>query len=198
MPSCRLQTIFNIPNTIGHIRILLLYVSIFTCNITFILCYTFSAALDALDGKMARKYNQSTFLGSCLDMITDRVSTILIFMKIMTLDQRLYKFLTFTLLTDILSHFLYFSYSISNATHHKQPQNYFLQIYYKKNVLLILCTGAELFFITLFLSTIMQIPDFILYFLGIFSVIKTFFHVVQLYVGVCRLSLHEEKTTKQQ
>ncbi|KAM0675009.1 hypothetical protein GVAV_001348 [Gurleya vavrai] len=155
-----------------------------------------SVSLDALDGKMARKYNQSTFLGSCLDMITDRASSIIIFMRIVTNKPTYSTFLSITILTDILSHFLYFSFAISQLNHHKNPDNYFLKMYYKKNVLLTLCTASEMFFVTLYVSSIYKIWSFVIYFLGIISLVKTFFHFVQLYVALEGLSNHKEYTKK--
>lgn len=187
------KVIFNIPNTIGYFRIFLLYISSYFNNIIFVGLYSLSASLDALDGKMARKYNQSTFLGACLDMITDRVSTILIFMKIIANDNSWNYFLFFTILTDIISHFLYFSYAISTKEHHKNPKNYFLRMYYRKYVLMFLCTASEIFFILLYLNSKYGHLRIICMFFSITSCIKTFFHCAQLYVALCGLSLHELK-----
>lgn len=189
-----LSVIFNVPNIIGIIRILLLYASIFFDKYTFVILYATSAGLDALDGKMARRYNQCTFLGSCFDMITDRSSTIIIFMKIVENSMKGNKFLMLTILTDILSHFLYFSYAITLRGHHKKPDNMLLRIYYKKNVLLVLCTATELFFIALYMSTYDKLYIKLARVLSIASIVKTFFHIVQMYVAICGLSMHESKS----
>lgn len=37
--------------------------------------YSFSCLLDAIDGMLARRYNQSTRFGAVLDMVTDRCTT---------------------------------------------------------------------------------------------------------------------------
>lgn len=191
-----LQIIFNIPNTIGIIRIVLLYLCIIANDPYFFVFYIISASLDALDGKMARKFNQSTFLGACLDMITDRVSTILIFLRILSKNNELYIFLSFILLTDIFSHFLYFAFAISKNSHHKNPSNYFLRLYYRKNVLLILCTTTELFFLSILFDALYGCASIVKCILCVFCCIKTFFHIVQLYVAVCGLSLYEERNVK--
>lgn len=191
-------TLFNVPNTIGIIRIILLYTSIFLNKYIFVLLYSISAALDGLDGKMARKYNQCTFLGSCLDMITDRSATILIFMKIIEHKKTENHFLMFTILTDIISHFLYFAYSINQHGHHKDPSNHLLRVYYRKSVLLVLCLTTELFFIFSYISTFEKRLDLFVNILKLSSVMKTFFHLVQMYVAVSGLSSHEsgESNTK--
>ncbi|KAM0685941.1 hypothetical protein COBT_002842, partial [Conglomerata obtusa] len=193
MATANLKTIFNIPNSIGYLRIILLYASTFFSTTTFITLYSISALLDFFDGKMARRYNQCTFLGSCLDMITDRSATALIFAKIAALEPSMLSFLHVTLLTDVLSHFLYFSYAISSKAHHKNPDNCVLRMYYDKRVLMVLCTGSEMFFVGLVLQSVYGCLRWFVYVLGVLSVIKSFFHVVQMYVALCGLSLHEDK-----
>lgn len=52
------------PNVIGYMRIVLALVSFEAMSyapLRAILCYVISAALDAVDGYVARKYNQSKF-----------------------------------------------------------------------------------------------------------------------------------------
>lgn len=185
------KVLFNIPNTIGYIRIILLYSSIFNSSIVFIMLYSSSMLLDALDGYMARKFNQSTFLGACLDMFTDRVSTVVIFMKIISHDPNYLEMLLFLILTDLLPHLLYFSNAISTARHHKNVNNFFLRLYYKRKILFFLCIMTDIYFLSLYASIFMPIIKNLLYYLRFFAFIKAFFHFVHFWVALTELSLYE-------
>ncbi|EJW04812.1 hypothetical protein EDEG_00982 [Edhazardia aedis USNM 41457] len=212
----KVDIIFNKPNTVGLLRILLLILGIFSEKYVFLALYTVSASLDALDGKLARKYNECTVLGSCLDMITDRSSTILIITKIVenaaySKNFRLYftkrtwqgfsKFLSTVLIVDILSHFMYFSFALINKQQHKTPKNWLLSLYYNKNILLFLCTTVEIFYVFLYFLIafdvrIIGLYKNLLYFLVICCIVKSFFHIVQLYVALDGLSYVENPTMK--
>lgn len=77
----RLKILLYIPNIIGYFRILLLILS-YTLQKTsfrlFFLTYFLSFALDALDGIAARALNQCSKFGALLDMLTDRMATLVI------------------------------------------------------------------------------------------------------------------------
>lgn len=62
----------------GYVRVILAVASLYymplhprTCSFL----YSVSCLLDALDGYLARRFNQSTTFGSVLDMVTDRCTT---------------------------------------------------------------------------------------------------------------------------
>lgn len=80
------STLLTIPNLITYTRLILLILSIYSTLPYFILFYTTSSLLDILDGYVARYLNQQTILGSCLDMITDRLSTPIICYRIIFND----------------------------------------------------------------------------------------------------------------
>ncbi|XP_029650921.1 uncharacterized protein LOC115224254 isoform X2 [Octopus sinensis] len=58
--------IFYVPNIIGYVRLLLLFVAFlwYQNPFWFLLVYSFSAILDGIDGYMARKLNQVSEFGS--------------------------------------------------------------------------------------------------------------------------------------
>lgn len=192
-----IKVLLNIPNTIGYIRIILLYISIFYTNIPFIIIYSISMILDACDGYAARKFNQSTFLGSCLDMITDRISTVILFIKIVSVDKSKSNLLTFLILTDLLSHFLYFSNSLGANTHHKSTKNMFLKIYYRRKFLLTLCLLTEIYYVSLYAASFISFFMHVVWGLKYFAFLKTFFHGVHLYVALKELSNYDDLKNEQ-
>ncbi|KAK6029208.1 Sec63 domain protein [Ostertagia ostertagi] len=52
------------------------------CPFTAMFCYALSAGLDAVDGMVARKYNQSSRFGAMLDQLTDRCGTMALCMAL--------------------------------------------------------------------------------------------------------------------
>ena len=70
------------PNLIGYARVILLVFSWFyalTDPVKFSIYYGLSYALDMADGFAARMLNQCSSFGALLDMVTDRISTALIY-----------------------------------------------------------------------------------------------------------------------
>ncbi|XP_029650922.1 CDP-diacylglycerol--inositol 3-phosphatidyltransferase isoform X3 [Octopus sinensis] len=67
--------IFYVPNIIGYVRLLLLFVAFlwYQNPFWFLLVYSFSAILDGIDGYMARKLNQVSEFGSLLDVVVDNI-----------------------------------------------------------------------------------------------------------------------------
>lgn len=191
-PKMKTEVVFNVPNTIGFIRILLLAVAIFTKDALMIVSYCISALLDFFDGYTARKFNQSTMLGSILDMITDRISTVIISFKIIEKKPEITKFLAFYVFVDLLSHFIYFHVNGILGVHHKSQEgkNVILKIYYNKQVLGPICLLSELFFVDQYmfpkghgLSKVLTGA----------VVAKCFFHIAQLYSAIDKGSYIEDK-----
>lgn len=183
-----LKVLFNIPNTIGYTRVVLLYASLHFSNVPFLVLYTLSSSLDMLDGKMARRYNQSTFLGCCLDMVTDRVSTVVLLMKIVSVSAQHLHLLSLLVLTDLFAHLLYFMSSLRSLKHHKSPNNLLLRVYYHRCVLVALCVATEAYYIALYASSFAARVGCVVAFLRCFALVKAFFHVVHLYVALSELS----------
>ena len=105
-----MKTFFYVPNLIGYLRITLL---IFAYSIRndnfalFALSYFVAFVLDVADGIAARAFNQCSKFGAHLDMLTDRVSTLVI--AIICLQVPNAPLLTYILLwiaIDITSHWL--------------------------------------------------------------------------------------------
>lgn len=181
-----LDVIFNVPNSIGYIRIGLLIASIYSPTRLFILLYSISAMLDFFDGYTARLYKQSSELGACLDMITDRISTVIIGYRIVKESPRMYNFICLYILIDLLSHFIQFHISAINLTNHKDNSNLFLKIYYNKYFLFPICFLSEAYFVSLLYH-----PKYekIVSCLSWCTRLKMMFHVVQLWDAVCRISM---------
>jgi CDP-diacylglycerol--inositol 3-phosphatidyltransferase len=145
----RSSTVFNIPNTIGYARIVFLVLSAFaSSDLAFIALYSLSSGLDFLDGHAARLFNQCSILGACLDMITDRVGTVVISLRILTKHEHLGGLLALYLIFDLVSHFIHFHASALDGRHHKENASWMLKIYYNKTFLGLICLFSELFFIS--------------------------------------------------
>ncbi|OQS53661.1 PIS1 [Ecytonucleospora hepatopenaei] len=191
---------FYIPNIIGYFRIFLLLIGIFLSHKYFILCYFISVSLDFFDGKAARYFNQVSILGGALDMITDRVGTMLLCMKGGMTD-------VFTLIyifMDVLAHMMYFLSSAYQRIHHKQGHkntNILVRIYYNSYVLFTCVLCSELFFIVKYIKKIFNnenilnnitnnniICNIFYYFLYIITLFKGFINIFHLYMGISLLS----------
>jgi CDP-diacylglycerol--inositol 3-phosphatidyltransferase len=180
------DVIFNVPNFIGYIRIGLLVTSIYASTRIFILLYSVSAILDFFDGYTARLYKQSSELGACLDMITDRISTVIIGYRIVKESPKMYNFICLYVLIDLLSHFIQFNISAINLTNHKNNSNLFLKIYYNKYFLFPICFLSEAYFVSLLCD-----PKYerIIGYLYWCTLLKMLFHVIQLCDSICRISM---------
>ncbi|KAM5351927.1 hypothetical protein ACJ41O_004650 [Fusarium nematophilum] len=149
------------PNIIGYVRIVLAIASLYymplhprTCS----LLYSVSCLLDALDGYVARIYEQSTRFGAVLDMVTDRCTTACLIVFLSSAFPRWAIVFQGLIALDLASHYMhmYATLVVSGAdSSHKnmdKSKNWLLRLYYtNKNVLFALCALNELFFIALYL-----------------------------------------------
>ncbi|KAF9764712.1 CDP-diacylglycerol--inositol 3-phosphatidyltransferase [Nosema granulosis] len=175
--------IFNVPNIIDYARVILLVYAVFLPDRLFLVAYGVSSSLDFFDGHAARFFNQCSMLGACLDMIIDRVSTVVIGMRIIKKEETMYQAISIYILIDLISHFIHFSMSTGS---HKKCSNIFLKIYYSKIVLFPICLLSEAFFMSvLYFKNL----NGIVYALGGVCVLKTFFHIVQLFTAISRMSM---------
>lgn len=181
-----LEEIFNIPNSIDYLRMVLLLASVFCEDLPFVALYSLSVGMDYFDGMAAKYFNQATVLGGCLDMVIDRVSTMVICFKIAGTKVNHQKKCIFYVLLDFISHFIYFISMILVKTHHKSFQgNYLLNIYYNNLFLKIMCAGSELCFIATYY---LKKENVMVRMLQLIAFVKTFFHLVHFCVGVDILS----------
>ncbi|RSM09933.1 hypothetical protein CDV31_007450 [Fusarium ambrosium] len=149
------------PNLIGYARIVLAIASLYymplhprTCSFL----YSVSCLLDALDGYVARIYEQSTKFGAVLDMVTDRCTTACLIVFLSSAFPRWAIVFQGLIALDLASHYMhmYATLVVSGTdSSHKNidaSQNWLLSLYYtNKNVLFALCALNELFFIALYL-----------------------------------------------
>lgn len=178
--------LFNKPNLIGYNRLILLFISLFCKDTMFILFYLTSVSLDYFDGKVARFFGEVSALGACLDMVTDRLSTAMLCIKIVQRKPDFYILCMSFVFFDILSHFLYFISTIYCKVPHKAfKSNMLLAIYYNDIVLKVLCSTTELYFIALYY---VKSPTILLRYFAAIPLIKTFFHLIHLQVGLITLS----------
>ena len=177
-----------IPNIIGYIRLLLLFIASFYRGITFICLYICSVTLDYFDGKAARTFNQISLLGGALDMIIDRVGTALICLKLESATP----FLSVYVILDIFAHMIYFVGMAYTKVHHKAiSNNFILRFYYTPLILKIACSGSELYFICLYLikEHILHLNMNILLLLHGITIFKGFINIFHLYYGINTLAI---------
>lgn len=130
--------------------------------------YSISCLLDAIDGTLARAFNQSTKFGAVLDMVIDRSTTCGLILFISKLyPPKLTILFQFLIALDISSHYMIMYYSLlAKLSSHKQintnqQSNYpsLLRIYYgSKLALFLTCLGNEAFLLSLLLIKI--IPNY--------------------------------------
>jgi len=148
-----------IPNLIGYLRILLVIIAFYVCfknHYLFLVCYSLSQLLDALDGYAARYFSQATRYGAMLDMVTDRASTAALLTALTKLYPEYTRLFMAVIALDIVAHFAYiYSTLICGKESHKivsNKQNLLLRVYYSyKSVLFLLCLGNEAYLLLLYL-----------------------------------------------
>eukprot|EP00301_Raphidiophrys_heterophryoidea_P021896 c6187_g1_i1.p1 GENE.c6187_g1_i1~~c6187_g1_i1.p1 ORF type:complete len:236 (+),score=59.77 c6187_g1_i1:174-881(+) len=146
------------PNIIGYIRVICSIISILVGKTqcwTFLVFYFTSFAFDALDGKVARMYDQCSDFGSVLDMVTDRCSTSMLLVLLATLYPDHFHFAALALALDISSHWFHMYSAIKSGAHHKSNEaqsNIIMRLYYGNfNFFGYLCVGAEVFYLAVYL-----------------------------------------------
>ncbi|CCK68416.1 CDP-diacylglycerol--inositol 3-phosphatidyltransferase KNAG_0A07630 [Huiozyma naganishii CBS 8797] len=154
------DVLLYIPNKIGYLRVITAVLSFFTMAGHPMLTawlYGISCLLDALDGTMARKYDQCSRLGAVLDMITDRSTTsgLLCFLSIAY--PRLCVVFQLLLGVDLSSHYMhmYSQLSAGSASHKSvsKESSKLLHLYYtRRDVLFCVCFFNETFYAGLYLA----------------------------------------------
>ena len=157
-----------VPNLIGYIRVILLYVCYATAMRDWKIattCYILSFAGDLLDGWAARKFDQSSQFGYVLDMVTDRCATTGLISILCGLYPDYIPILLYFQMADLASHWYHvYSTSTEGSGHHKTKEalterNIVLRKYYDIYWLFAyLCAGAEFTWIALYVLHFA--PDF--------------------------------------
>ncbi|CCE63032.1 hypothetical protein TPHA_0D03985 [Tetrapisispora phaffii CBS 4417] len=144
-----------IPNLIGYSRVVTAVLSFMAMPnhpMYTALIYTVSCLLDALDGTMARKYNQCSKFGAVLDMITDRSTTSSLLCFLSILYPKYCIIFQILLSLDLSSHYIHMYSTLIDAKNetksHKsidENSNYFLKLYYSnRTVLFMICAFNEI------------------------------------------------------
>ena len=113
---------------------------------------------DAVDGFVARSFNQSSSFGGTLDMVTDRISTAGFLFLLSHLYPRWSFLFVVIMCIDIGSHWVHFvsTFMLGNDKHHKSPEllksrNWLLRTYYGVYPFFgYCCVGCELFYVLLY------------------------------------------------
>eukprot|EP01095_Lingulamoeba_sp_RSL-Kostka_P002425 TRINITY_DN13283_c0_g1_i1.p1 TRINITY_DN13283_c0_g1~~TRINITY_DN13283_c0_g1_i1.p1 ORF type:complete len:227 (-),score=47.21 TRINITY_DN13283_c0_g1_i1:24-704(-) len=198
---------FFYPNIIGYARIILALISfvLYMDPVIFFTLYTTSFLLDALDGYVARKYNQCSKFGAVLDMVTDRFGTTILCLLLSHLYPEFLQFFIAMIVLDFTSHWVrMYSTLMKGSSSHKQVTRgpTLLKLYYTNKIVLGgLCLFNELFYIFFYMSyfypiitipldinfnNVIEIPDgFWLLTLGCFPLfaLKQIINVIQLVVS---------------
>ncbi len=143
---------FYVPNLIGYVRIILLFVaySVYHDNFPlFALSYFISFSLDFIDGPVARALGQCSKFGGLMDMMTDRIGNLIVVacgFETPGLPNK--GFLVFLVILDIVSHTLQTYQSTELKTYHKDLKMPYtiLHIYYNdESFMNVTIFGHELF-----------------------------------------------------
>jgi CDP-diacylglycerol--inositol 3-phosphatidyltransferase len=102
--------------------------------------YSFSCLLDALDGVLARKFNQSTRFGAVLDMVTDRCTTTCLLVFLSTAKPAYSMVFQCLISLDLASHYTHMYATLvmggSGLSHKDAPssRNWLMNLYYTNKV----------------------------------------------------------------
>lgn len=202
------SSLLFIPNIFNYFRLFLLLISPFTNY--FISIYILTSFFDLIDGTIARYFKQTSLLGKCLDMFTDRIATVILVAKIfiqrqdekiqsnkkensyqhesnnLKIDKKNSKITKFfesnnyILISLIIDILAHNFFFIANFYDHKDTNNFFLKIYYFKPILIFCCVSTELYYVFIYLKK--NIHFFIL---GM--MMRNFFNLVSLVEGIREL-----------
>ncbi|KHN77723.1 CDP-diacylglycerol--inositol 3-phosphatidyltransferase [Toxocara canis] len=145
------------PNLVGYGRIFFAIVALEAmpyAPFRAALSYAISAGLDAIDGYLARKYNQSSRFGAMLDQLTDRCALLAMVMCLCSFYPDHLFALQMSALIDIASHWLHLhATDITGKVTHKASDNPILHLYYtSREFLFWMCAGNEAFYGLLYIN----------------------------------------------
>ena len=176
-------------------------------NQSFSLCvisYYFGFILDFFDGFAARLFKQSSKFGGCLDMLTDRMATlVLVIMCIQIKEDSLTSYFVIWIVIDLTSHWMQTLNAASVGEHHKSLNNNFLVLnfyYTYQPFMFALCNGTELFFLSHFYKQTHGSPGLLFdiayfVFLALMSV-KGYVNVLQLMSNCIKVAEEDERSIK--
>jgi len=147
-----------IPNLIGYARVafaLYAFAVAFSNPLHCILFYFAGFVCDELDGRFARKYNQTSTLGAVLDMVTDRLSTTGLLALLVALYPPPWHMAALCLvLLDIFSHwFQMYATLLWGAATHKDVHaaSWLVRVYYQHRLFMgFCCVCCEVLYLALY------------------------------------------------
>lgn len=185
-----LGVILLVPNLIGYVRIILLFIALpltFICPLATFLLVAISGNLDILDGYIARKLNQESKIGQVLDYATDRAADVIIFMILAMSFPKAWSFFCAVLMLDIFSHicqvYTNLFLKLENHKSASKEQGFWLRAYYtKRPVMGFACISYGMWLGVLYLYHSYHYP-WILFLSFIFLpgfIFKTIIHALQI------------------
>lgn len=181
------------PNIVGYLRIILAFVSFYLMSSdpwAASLCYFTSGMLDAVDGYLARTFNQASRFGAMVDQLTDRCTFMALLMALCKFYPSLTIFFQSVAIIDISSHWMHLhAADLTGKTTHKSSENLILNYYYtSRQFLFLMCFGNEAFYGLLYIAafwsgpTILGIPA-----ISIIAIIFVPFAVVKSLISLVHL-----------
>ena len=176
----------------------------------FVICYFISFILDAFDGMVARHYQQTSKLGATLDMVTDRISTAGLLAVLSGFYPEYSTYFIYLIMLDVGSHWLQTHSGLMVAPTQQNHKNlgekfFLLKLYYtNRNVLGIVCLGAEVFLLILYFNhfypKLMECKIYLCFFYTNFViyVFKQFISVIQIFGAGARIAELDAKEATDQ
>ena len=178
--------------------------------VVFVICYFISFILDAFDGMAARAAKQTSKLGATLDMVTDRISTAGLLAVLSGFYEKYSVVFVYLIMLDVGSHWLQthsgFLVDVKNDNHKNLGEKFFLlKLYYtNRNVLGIVCLGAEVFLLLLYFNHFypeLMLNKIYLYFFYVnFAIyaLKQFISIIQILGASGRIANYDAKTATEE
>jgi CDP-diacylglycerol--inositol 3-phosphatidyltransferase len=173
--------------------------------VIFVICYFISFILDAFDGMAARAAGQTSKLGATLDMVTDRISTAGLLAILSGFYEKYSVTFVYLIMLDVGSHWLQthsgFLVNVKNDNHKNLGEKFFLlKLYYtNRNVLGIVCLGAEVFLLLLYFNhfypKLMTYPAYLGFFYVNFAIyiFKQIVSIIQIFGASSRIAEWDAK-----
>eukprot|EP01023_Acetabularia_acetabulum_P066290 TRINITY_DN8936_c0_g1_i10.p1 TRINITY_DN8936_c0_g1~~TRINITY_DN8936_c0_g1_i10.p1 ORF type:complete len:172 (+),score=5.53 TRINITY_DN8936_c0_g1_i10:75-590(+) len=153
-------TIF-VPNIIGYIRVICTLASLavaFKHPLMASLVYFVGFVLDAVDGFVARRLNQTSTMGILLDMTTDRLSTTGLLCVLCMAYPSQYMIFVALIFLDISSHWtqMYSTLLVGKASHKdSEDQGWLMRLYYNNRVFMgYCCVSCEVVYLMLLMMCV--------------------------------------------
>ena len=205
-PQSNINIYLFYANIMDYFRVVLSMFSFYiakTQPILFVISYFISFILDAFDGMVARAYDQESKLGATLDMVTDRISTAGLLCVLSGFYREWSTAFVYLIMLDVGSHWLQTHSGLivdPNSVNHKNLGENFLvlRLYYtNRNCLGIVCLGAELYLLLLYLNYFYKFDNVcftaLLYLNFVIYCYKQFVSILQIFGAGARIGGFDEK-----